>query len=79
MFGLISLIYALAFFANGIAILNESRFLNKVCLPLSEDHRATLSPTKRKIVDSIKTIRTVCEVPLIALNIFFIFYEILLG
>lgn len=79
MFGLLSLVYSFAFLANGIVILNQNRFLNKICLPLSEEHRATLSPTKRKVVDSIKTIRTVCEVPLIALNVFFIVYEILLG
>jgi len=50
-----------------------------MCLPLAEEHRVSLSPTKRKIVDSIKAIRTVCEVPLIAVNVFFIIYELLLG
>lgn len=79
MFGLLSLLYAFSFFANGIVILNQTRFLNKICLPLDEEHRNMLSPAKRKIVDSIKTIRTVCELPLIALNIFFIIYEMLLG
>jgi hypothetical protein len=79
MFGILSLIYSFSFLANGIVILNQNRFLNKICLPLGEQHRNMLSPAKRKIVDLIKAVRTVCELPLIALNIFFIIYEILLG
>ena len=79
MLKIFSLFYALAFLSNGVVILNSNAFLNKVCLPLQEEHRATLSPTKRKLVDFIRTTRAVCESPLIVLNILFVLYEILLG
>lgn len=79
MFGLFSLAYAIVFLLNSAVILNERRFLDRVCLPLSPEHRSRLGPGARKIVEFINAIRTVFELPLIALNVFFIVYELLLG
>lgn len=79
MFGLLSLLYSAVLFINAIVILNDKRFLNRVCLPLSNDYRNNLSPKLRKIVDFINAIRTVFEIPLIGFNIFFIIYEVLAG
>lgn len=79
MFGLISILYALVFFLNGIVILNERRFLNKVCLPLSPDHRGYLTPFQSKIVEFINVTRTVFEIPLLFVNAPFVIYELLLG
>lgn len=79
MFGLLSLAYAIIFMLNSIVILNEKRFLNRVCLPLSSEHRSYLDKRLSKVVDFLNAVRTVFEIPLIALNIFFIVYELLLG
>lgn len=79
MFGLLSLAYAMVFLLNSVVILNERRFLNRVCLPLSSEYRNHLGSGAKKVVEFINAIRTVFEIPLIAFNIFFIAYELLLG
>lgn len=79
MFGIFTILSSAVFFANSIVILNEERFLNKVCLPLSSNHRNKLSPNVTKIVEFINAIRTVFGIPLIFLNIILMIYELLFG
>ncbi len=79
MFGIILIIYAIVLQANSVVILNEKRFLNRIGLPLSSEHRHKLGPTAGKIVDFINSIRTVFEIPLIFTNVFFLIYELLFG
>lgn len=79
MLGLLSLIYSFVFLLNSVVILNEKRFLDRVCLPLNKEQRSTLPKANRKLVEFIIMVRTVFEFPLIFLNIVFIVYELLLG
>ncbi|EOB11680.1 Protein transport protein YOS1 [Nosema bombycis CQ1] len=79
MFGLFSILYGFLLLANAIVILDDKRFLTRVCLPLSPEHRGKLGENRRKIVDLINAVRTVMKIPLIVLNIICIVYELLLG
>ncbi|KAI4292701.1 immediate early response 3-interacting protein 1 [Pancytospora philotis] len=79
MFGVLSLVYSFVFFLNAVVILNDKRFLARVRLPLAPECRASLGPQRQKVVDIVNTIRTVFELPLIAINILCIVYEVFLG
>lgn len=79
MFGLFRMFYSFVFICNGIVILDETRFLAKLGLPLDIKHRNRIPKTQQKIVEIIKAIRTVCGLPLIAINLLCIVYEIFLG
>jgi len=75
MFILLSLLYSVTLFLNAFVVLDDKRFLNRVGLPLRTEHRSYLSPANRKIVEMISIVRTL-ELPLIAVNILFIIYEL---
>lgn len=79
MFGLLGLFYGFLLLANSIVILDDKRFLTRICLPLSQDHRGKLGMKRRKLVDLINAVRTVMRIPLIILNIICILYELLFG
>ncbi|KRH94506.1 hypothetical protein M153_235000268 [Pseudoloma neurophilia] len=79
MFGLLRLVYSFIFLCNSIVILDRTRFLDKIGLPLEYTHRTKLTQFQCKIIDVIKAIRTVCGIPLIIMNILGIIYEIFLG
>ncbi|CCI73978.1 ECU09_0925 [Encephalitozoon cuniculi GB-M1] len=79
MFGLMSVVYGTLFLLNSIVILDEKRFLSRVGLPLSPEARNALGPTRKKMVDLIRAVRTVMKIPLVVLNIVFIAYEAFFG
>lgn len=75
MFILLSLLYSVVLFLNAFVILDNRRFLSRVGLPLSTEHRQLLPPASKKVVEIISIVRAL-ELPLIALNILFIIYEL---
>ncbi|KAI5148913.1 immediate early response 3-interacting protein 1 [Enteropsectra breve] len=79
MLGLFALIYSGIFFINAIVILNESRFLNRIKLPLASEHRVNLGQNRQKIVDLINAAKTIFVIPLMVLNALCIVYEVFLG
>lgn len=79
MFGILKLVYSFIFFCNALMILNDARFLSKIGLPLKQEAKSCLGPTRSKIVDLIKAVRTVVGLPLIGINLVCIIYEIFLG
>ncbi|AHL30150.1 Yos1-like protein [Encephalitozoon intestinalis ATCC 50506] len=79
MFSLMSVVYGVLFLLNSIVILDEKRFLSRVGLPLSPEARGILGPSRKKVVDLIRAIKTVMKIPLIVLNIMCITYEVFLG
>lgn len=85
MFGLGKLLYVIVLIVNGIAILSEDRFLNRIGWGtlLSPNAYPTLDPQdillKSKLINLIGAIRTLLRVPLIAVNIVIILYELILG
>ncbi|KAI8896695.1 Yos1-like protein, partial [Globomyces pollinis-pini] len=76
LFGFGTLFYVSLLCVNAIAILNEERFLAQIGLASS-----TYDPNsfKHKLVTIISSVRTLLRVPLVALNILVIIYELLLG
>lgn len=91
MFGLGKLLYVVILVVNGIAILSEDRFLNRIgwgSLLSSGGGSGSLYPTldassdalmKTKLINLIGAIRTLLRVPLIAVNVLLILYELILG
>lgn len=82
MFGLGKLLYILILVINGIAVLSEDRFLNRIgwgsSTPLEFGYDQDVS-IKVKLVNLISAIRTLLRVPLIAINVIVIVYELVLG
>ncbi|CDR43260.1 CYFA0S11e02652g1_1 [Cyberlindnera fabianii] len=82
MFGLGKLFYVIILLVNAIAILNEERFLKRIGL-----HGETAVPAfgqpetsaKSKVINLISSVQTVMRIPLIAVNVVIIVYELLLG
>lgn len=87
MFGLGKLIYVVLLVINGIAVLSEDRFLNRIGWGSTSGQadqygfNAGDSDTsvKTKLINLISAIRTLLRVPLIAINIVVIVYELILG
>lgn len=90
MFGLGKLLYVVLFVVNGIAILSEDRFLNRIGWGSGSQSGTGFQyqqfqgandneSIKTRIVNLIGAIRTLLRVPLIGLNIIIIFYELVLG
>lgn len=88
MFGLGKLLYVVVLVVNGIAILSEDRFLNRIGWgSLSSSGLLGQYPTdtssdvlvKTKLINLIGAIRTLLRVPLIAVNVLLILYELVLG
>ncbi|KAK6464461.1 Yos1-like protein [Scheffersomyces coipomensis] len=96
MFGLGKLLYIVILTINGIAVLSEDRFLNRIGWGSSLNNGNTNAANqyqqfntgfdnndgtsvKTKIVNLIGAIRTLLRIPLIAVNIAVIAYEIVFG
>ncbi|ORX88810.1 Yos1-like protein [Basidiobolus meristosporus CBS 931.73] len=75
------LLYFTLFMVNGLAILNEERFLarvgwGKVEPTFGGDPNQSI---KAKLINLISAVRTLLRIPLIVLNLLVIVYELLLG
>ncbi|EGW33438.1 uncharacterized protein SPAPADRAFT_136027 [Spathaspora passalidarum NRRL Y-27907] len=94
MFGLGKLLYVVVLTINGIAVLSEERFLNRIGWGSRRyDQQANIQfnqfntgiavndegSIKNKIINLINATRTLMRIPLIVLNIFIILYELILG
>ncbi|ODH22296.1 hypothetical protein ACO22_05538 [Paracoccidioides brasiliensis] len=84
LFGLGKLLYVIILIINAIAILSEDRFLARIGWGRTqyEPGFGTVSDNasiKAKSVNLIASVRTVMRIPLIAINLIVIIYEIVLG
>lgn len=87
LFGFGKLIYITVLLLNAIAILSEDRFLARIGMgrsSMSADNvgfgaRQDPDSVKSRVINLISSIRMVTRVPLIAVNVGIISYEILLG
>ncbi|KAL1958211.1 hypothetical protein VTO42DRAFT_5067 [Malbranchea cinnamomea] len=82
-FGLGKLLYVIVLLVNAIAVLSEDRFLARVGWGRQYDPGFGATPDtssiKAKTVNLIASVRTVMRIPLIAINIIIIIYELILG
>ncbi|EDK42902.1 hypothetical protein PVL30_001045 [Lodderomyces elongisporus] len=97
MFGLGKLLYVVILTINGIAVLSEDRFLNRIGWgsttgssngnvnmqnqfnQFSSGLDSSEGSIKTKLINLISAVRTLMRIPLIAVNIVMILYELLLG
>lgn len=92
MFGLGKLLYVIVLAVNGVAVLSEDRFLNRIGwgssstiatpnqFQLQYGMQATNDASiKNRLITLISAIRTLLRLPLIAVNVIIILYEIILG
>ncbi|KAI3404375.1 hypothetical protein KGF56_002772 [Candida oxycetoniae] len=97
MFGLGKLLYVIVLTINGIAVLSEDRFLNRIgwgSTTASSNVNANIQnqfnqfnsgletsegSIKTKLINLISAVRTLMRIPLIAVNITVILYELILG
>lgn len=93
MFGLGKLLYIIILSVNGIAVLSEDRFLNRIGWstqnngPSGEQYQQFMTGVnqndnqtiKTRLINLIGAIRTLLRVPLIAINVIIILYELVLG
>ncbi|ABN64832.1 predicted protein [Scheffersomyces stipitis CBS 6054] len=94
MFGLGKLLYVIILTVNGIAVLSEDRFLNRIGWGSSASSpngggqfqqygngfdQNDGTSVKTKIINLIGAIRTLLRIPLIAINVVVILYELILG
>ncbi|KAI7850545.1 Yos1-like protein [Circinella umbellata] len=80
--GLGQLFYAILLFINAIAVLSEERFLARIGWSAQVDPGFGVEQSqsvKYKIVNLISAVRTLMRIPLIAINVVVIVYELLLG
>lgn len=92
MFGLGTLFYVILLTVNGIAVLSEDRFLNRIgwssAKTPANGYNAQFQQfqadsaegsVKTKLINLISAVRTLLRVPLIGINIIVIAYELVLG
>lgn len=86
MFGLGKLFYVIVLCVNGIAVLSEDRFLNRIGWGTSSVQGANFQQfgqqdtnIKDRLVSLMSAIRTLLRLPLIFVNVLIIAYELLLG
>lgn len=89
MFGLGKLLYVVVLCVNGIAVLSEDRFLNRIgwgsALPQPSQYQNQfgVQPSevsiKSRLVTLIGAIRTLLRFPLIFVNVLIILYEVPFG
>ncbi|KAL4402628.1 COPII-coated ER to Golgi transport vesicle protein [Malassezia pachydermatis] len=85
MLGLGTIFYTSLLLINGIAILNEERFLSKVGWSTSSrgmngfDTPGQEASVKQRMIHLIGAVRVLLRIPLIIVNILVIFYELVLG
>ncbi|RIB24678.1 Yos1-like protein [Gigaspora rosea] len=75
------ILYVIILIINAMAVLNEDRFLARIGMSnQSETGFGGDGPSfKTNIINLISAVRTLMRIPLIAVNILVIIYEILLG
>lgn len=91
MFGLGKLLYVIVLCVNGIAVLSEDRFLNRIGWGSSSNSGAAgqfqqqfgvqtgEATVKSRLITLISAIRTLLRLPLIVVNVTIILYELILG
>ncbi|KKZ62872.1 hypothetical protein EMCG_02716 [[Emmonsia] crescens] len=84
LFGLGKLLYVIILTINAIAILSEDRFLARIGWGRTQydagfGAASDNTSIKAKSVNLIASVRTVMRIPLIAINLIIIIYEIVLG
>lgn len=92
MFGLGKLLYVIILTVNGIAVLSEDRFLNRIgwgsstsnnpsqpYLQFSTSMQSEGTSVKTRMINLISAVRTLMRLPLIFINVVVIFYELVLG
>ncbi|ORX71169.1 Yos1-like protein [Linderina pennispora] len=84
MSGIFTLLYVALLMLNAVAILNEERFLarSKFSLPAAQGHADVYGDTesvKSKLINLISAVRTLMRIPLIAINVLVIVYELTIG
>lgn len=93
MFGLGKLFYVILFAINGIAVLSEDRFLNRIGWgstpagfqpPQYQQYGQGLDTNdngsmKSRIINLISAVRTLLRIPLILINVLVILYEVVFG
>lgn len=91
MFGLGKLFYVIVLCINGLAVLSEDRFLNRIGWGSSTAQQqgqflSQFAPAsgndvsiKSRLVTLISAIRTLLRFPLIFINVVIIIYELILG
>lgn len=91
MFGLGRLLYVIVLSVNGIAVLSEDRFLNRIgwgqLSQLAAQFQnqygmlatANDASIKSRLVTLISAIRTLLRLPLIVVNVLIVLYELILG
>ncbi|AET38979.1 Yos1p Ecym_3499 [Eremothecium cymbalariae DBVPG len=81
-FGLGRLFYVVLLLVNAVAVLNEQRFLRRIGLGSKSNQPSFGQPensTKSKLIHLISAVQTLLRIPLIAINILVIVYELILG
>ncbi|OAX84650.1 hypothetical protein ACJ72_00986 [Emergomyces africanus] len=84
LFGLGKLLYVIILIINAIAVLSEDRFLARIGWGRTQydpgfGAASDMTSIKAKSVNLIASVRTVMRIPLIAINLIIIIYEIVLG
>ncbi|KAJ1834363.1 hypothetical protein LPJ63_002003 [Coemansia sp. RSA 2711] len=80
MFGFGTLFYVILLLLNGIAVLNEERFLARIGWARnSAELYGDTESVKAKMINLISAVRTLMRIPLIAVNVVVIVYALVLG
>ncbi|PKI84567.1 hypothetical protein MVES1_001799 [Malassezia vespertilionis] len=84
MLGLGTIFYVILILVNGIAVLNEERFLSRVgwstnSRSMQQDLDMSEPGVKARLISLIGAVRVLLRIPLIIVNIVVIFYELILG
>lgn len=92
MFGLGKLLYVIVLSVNGVAVLSEDRFLNRIGWGSSTTsasgnqfqaqygmQASNDASIKARLITLISAIRTLLRLPLIFINVLIILYELILG
>lgn len=89
MFGFGKLLYVIVLCVNGVAVLSEDRFLNRIgwgsllgAAQLQSQYgvkQGGEGSIKQRMVTLISATRTLMRLPLIVVNILIIMYELILG
>lgn len=74
MFGITTIVYILAMLGNAVCILNEERFLRNAGISNKSSNLAV-----RQLAELLRTVKTLCVIPLVFANCVFMLYELLLG
>ncbi len=88
MFGLGKLLYVIILSVNGLAVLSEDRFLNRIGWGAGSSagqlfqygvQQGGEGSVKTRLINLIGAVRTLMRLPLICVNVVVILYELVLG